>query len=157
MTDFTKEHEELERLFIQKRSKSRINGGLGELIAYEYLVRCLHLTPYMYPQLTGSSPQILKQIGMDNRKFYYEKHHDEKFWGKELNRKLRNYDKPYFPDIVVKDKENNIFGMEIKVSSGQLHEHQKEGLLEFKNMGIKTGILKIKLKLTIEKIEWEEF
>lgn len=155
-THFTREYEELERLFIKKHSKSRIHGGLGELIAYEYLVRCLHLTPYQYPRLTGSSPQILEKIGTDNQKVKRRENYDERFWGKELHKKLKGYDKPYFPDIVVKNRNNNIFGMDIKVNSNRLTRHQKDSLLELKHMGLKTGVLKITLNLTIEKIEWGE-
>jgi len=84
---FTIDHDELEKLFIKKHSKSRINGGLGELIAYDYLVRCLRLTPHRYPKLTGSSPQILEKIGMENEKISGQD--DEKFWGKELHARAR--------------------------------------------------------------------
>jgi len=80
-----------------------------------------------------------------------------KSFGARNYTRAQGYSKSYFPDFVIKDKDNNIFAMEIKVNSGRFGEgHQKEGLLELKQMGLRTGVLRIRLKLTIEKIEWKE-
>jgi hypothetical protein len=144
--------EELNNMLTKTKGSNRISGLIGESIAYEVLVRGLHFDIYRSPSLIGSFPQYSDILTEKQRKrINYEKD----FWGDKYD-VIKNWDKPYFADLVIK-KDNKICFVEVKSGTGELALHQKECLEELKRLGFRVGILKVKFKIEYYGIEWHEF
>ena len=147
--------EKLNNLLVRTKGSSRISGLIGEKIAYEVLVRGLHFSVYIPPSFTECVyviPQphcnlIEKQM---ESKMSYEK----EFWGEKYD-SIKDWDKPYFADLVIK-KDNDICFVEVKSNVAQLAQHQKEGLEELKRLGFRVGALTVKFKIEYLSIEWTE-
>jgi hypothetical protein len=85
------------------------------------------------------------------RKMSYEK----EFWGEKYD-SIKDWDNPYFADLVIK-KDDDICFVEVKSNVAQLAQHQKEGLEELKKLGFRVGVLKAKFNIEYQGIEWIEF
>lgn len=145
--------EELNNMLVRTKGSSRIGGFIGESIAYDVLVRGLHFSIYRPPSLIGSFPQYNDRLNEEQmkRKISYEKD----FWGDKYD-SIKNWDNPYFADLVVK-KDTEICFVEVKSNTGQLAQLQREGLEELKKLGFRVGVLKAKFKIEYYGIEWLEF
>ena len=144
--------EKLNNLLVRTKGNSRISGLIGESIAYEVLVRGLHFNIYHPPSFTGSFPQLSDKLieeQMESNMSY-----EKEFWGEKYD-SIKDWDNPYFADLVIK-KDDDICFVEVKSNVAQLAQHQKEGLEELKRLGFRVGVLTARFKIEYHGIEWTE-
>jgi len=144
--------EKINNLLDRTKGSSRISGIMGESIAYEVLVRGLHFNIYHPPSLAGSFPHLSAKLIEKQRgsRMSYEK----EFWGEKYD-SIKEWDNPYFADLVIK-KDNDICFVEVKSNVARLAQHQKEGLEELKKLGFRVGVLTAKFKVEYCGIKWTE-
>ena len=133
------EKQELDQMLRKMKSQSRINGAIGELLAFEWFVRHEHWKPH------------------NSMRSYKEGYNVE--WSKLqlLPNFIREFN--WMPDLILKSpdpEDENIYLVEVKVNTG-IHTMKTEGMKRAVELGFKVIVFHVKFVAEFEGLEITDF